>query len=180
VIVYPVGRIDLRVARFFMKTRFITLVNTAGGKGTVSRNPDRPLRSGSIAGHVRAGSMMPRFTDLCQELTALRHQVAETGSVRPDSPVHPEELQRKKHPLRLRLSVRNIPSLRGKPQATHACGFAAQRWSIYRDTTESRPDFFPVLLVFLDEISWRWATCTCPGHPAAEDEVQGEVENPGR
>jgi lipid-A-disaccharide synthase len=81
VIVYRVGKFNLRLARFFIKSRFISLVNLLAQKELFPEFLTDRCEAEKVAGHVlRWLNDEEAFTQIRAELTDLRHQVAEPGA----------------------------------------------------------------------------------------------------
>ena len=80
-IVYRIGWLDLRVARPFITSRFISLVNLLAGKELFPEYLTDHCVADDLAGHVlRWLNDASAYRDVCQELTALRAQVARPGA----------------------------------------------------------------------------------------------------
>lgn len=80
-VVYRVGALDLRVARYFMTTPYISLVNLLAGKELFPEFLTDRCEAAAIAHHVRRWlENGPEALQLRAELTALRGQVAVPGA----------------------------------------------------------------------------------------------------
>jgi lipid-A-disaccharide synthase len=81
VVLYRIRPVDLKVGRFFMKTRFICLVNLLAQKELypeyLTDRCEAPAIAGRILGWLNNESA---YRDLCQELAELRNRVAAPGA----------------------------------------------------------------------------------------------------
>jgi lipid-A-disaccharide synthase len=81
VIVYRISRLDLWVARWFITSRFISLVNLLAGRELYPEFLTDRDDSEAIAGHVRRWLDGPvAYADRCRELAELRVRVAAPGA----------------------------------------------------------------------------------------------------
>lgn len=81
VVAYRIGKIDLRVARFFKTVPYISLVNLLAGKELYPEFLTDHCEADKIAAHLHRWLADPSaYRDLVSELTALRAQVAQPGA----------------------------------------------------------------------------------------------------
>ena len=81
VIVYRMGGIGLRAARWLVKVPYISLVNLLAEKELYPEFATDRCESAAVAEHVLSWLNDPaKYAALCQELTALRDRVAEPGA----------------------------------------------------------------------------------------------------
>lgn len=81
VIVYRIGKLDLKVCNFFKKSRFITLVNLLADKESFPEFLTDHCQAGSVADHVLGWLNDPeKYAAVRDELNQLRRQVAEPGA----------------------------------------------------------------------------------------------------
>jgi lipid-A-disaccharide synthase len=81
VVLYRIGRIDLKVARFFMKTPYISLVNLLAGKELFPEFLTDRCEAEPISRHILRWLNEPEvYEKSCQELAELKRRVAEPGA----------------------------------------------------------------------------------------------------
>ena len=88
-IVYRIGRLDLRVCRMFMKSRYITLVNLLGEKELFPEYLTDRCEANNIAAHVlRWLNDADAFRATCEGLAVLREQVGNPGACAQSGELH--------------------------------------------------------------------------------------------
>jgi lipid-A-disaccharide synthase len=82
VVVYRmIGRIDLAVGRWFMKCRYISLVNLLADKELFPEYLSAQCEARGVSEHVLRWLNDPAaYVEVCRELTALRQRVAAPGA----------------------------------------------------------------------------------------------------
>ncbi len=81
VVVYRIGRLDLKAGLFFKTVPYICLVNLLAGRELYPEYlTDRCEAAAMAAQVVRWLNDEPAYTALCRELAELRHRVAEPGA----------------------------------------------------------------------------------------------------
>jgi lipid-A-disaccharide synthase len=83
VVVYRIGRLDLKVTGLFKTSRFISLVNLLAGKELFPEFLTDHCQAGAMAGHLLRWLNEPAaYAETCGELAKLRGEVAEPGACR--------------------------------------------------------------------------------------------------
>src|SRR5205085_1182712 len=81
VVVYRIGRLDLRVCRLFMTSRFISLVNLLADKDVFPEFLTDRCEARAMGDHVLLWLDDPtRYEEVCAELAELRGRVAQPGA----------------------------------------------------------------------------------------------------
>jgi len=81
VMLYRIGRLDLKVGLFFKTSKYISLVNLLADKELFPEFLTDRCEATAIAGHVLRWLEEPRvYAELCGELAALRGRVAQPGA----------------------------------------------------------------------------------------------------
>jgi lipid-A-disaccharide synthase len=81
VVVYRIGKLDLKVCRWFMTSRYISLVNLLAGRELFPEFLTDRCEAGAVGGHVLRWLDDPAaYEQVCRELADLRARVARPGA----------------------------------------------------------------------------------------------------
>jgi lipid-A-disaccharide synthase len=81
VMLYRIGRLDMKVALFFKTSKYISLVNLLANKELFPEFLTDRCEATALAGHVLRWLDEPRaYAEVCEELAALRERVARSGA----------------------------------------------------------------------------------------------------